>query len=391
MHSFLLAWRYVAYHRMKTAILVACITLTAYLPVAVHWLVDYLDARLRARAEATPLVIGAPGSRFDLVLHALYFEGRPPDEITAQTVDDVRVSGLAMPIPLDVRFRARGFPIVGTSLDYFSFRKLRIVSGSQLARLGDCVLGATVARKLGLAPGDRLMSDAENVFDIAGTYPLVMRVVGVVGQSHSADDDAVFVDVKTARVIRGLGHGHQDLKTSNDQSVILARSDEKVVANAALVHYNEITDENFDSFHFHGPAEAFPLTAVLAVPHDQKSEDLLRGRYGRRGAGAQILKPDVVVEELMGMVFKVKRFFDAHVALVTLSTIGFLVLVVLLSLQLRQREMETMFKLGSSRLVIARLQAAELAIVLGVSFSLVGLLTLATVFYAPYIVRSLIL
>ena len=94
----------------------------------------------------------------------------------------------------EVRQRARGFPIVGTTLDYFAFRQLQIRHGTTLIRLGDCVLGAGVARKLGLEPGDRLLSDPENVFDIAGAYPLNMRVVGVLDDSHAPDDNAVFVD-----------------------------------------------------------------------------------------------------------------------------------------------------------------------------------------------------
>ena len=46
------------------------------------------------------------------------------DAWKAAEVARVRNSGLAEAIPLYVRFHARGNPIVGTSLDYFSFRGL---------------------------------------------------------------------------------------------------------------------------------------------------------------------------------------------------------------------------------------------------------------------------
>ncbi len=391
MRTLLLAWRYVAFHKVKTTILIACITLTMYLPVVVHGLVGRLQRELTARAASTPLVIGAKGSRFDLVLHALYFETTAPDTMPFSEVNKVRAGRLATPIPLHVRFRARNFPIVGTSLEYFDFRGLRVAHGAQVARLGDCVVGANVASRLGLSPGNRLLSDPESVFDIAGTYPLKMRVTGVLARSHSPDDNTVFVDVKTAWVIEGLGHGHQDLAKTTDESVVLKRDKQTVVANAALVQYAEITEDNIDSFHFHGDLSGFPISAVIAVPRDRKSEVLLIGRYHLREASAQIHSPADVVNELMGMVFEVKRFFDVNVILVAVATLLFLVLVILLSLRLRRREMETMFKLGCSRLTIFRMQAAELGIILGASALIVLVLTIVTLEFTPQIVRAVLL
>ena len=40
-----LAWHYLRFHKAKTAILVACIGLTIYLPVTSQWLVGEFEAR----------------------------------------------------------------------------------------------------------------------------------------------------------------------------------------------------------------------------------------------------------------------------------------------------------------------------------------------------------
>ena len=85
------------------------------------------------------------------------------------------------------------------------------------------MVGADAARVLDVGVGDNVISSPENVFDLAGVYPLKMPVVGVLARSHSPDDDAVFVDVKTAWVIEGLGHGHQDLAKTADDGVVLRR------------------------------------------------------------------------------------------------------------------------------------------------------------------------
>jgi putative ABC transport system permease protein len=390
MRTLLLAWRYIVFHKMKTMILIVSITLTAYLPVLTPILLARILQRLTARAATTPLVIGAKGSRFDLVLHALYFETEPPGTISMLEVAKIRndKDKLAVPIPLYVRHQARRAPVVGTSLDYFRFRNLHLTEGQQLTRLGDCVLGANVARRLGLHPGDYLMSDPENVFDIAGTYPLKMRITGVLAKSRSADDDAVFVDVKTAWVIDGLAHGHQDLARSSDESVVLRRDDDKVVANAALMQFTEITDDNIRSFHFHGDPAEFPISAIIVLPDSRKSEVILIGRYHVQTSQTQILTPSAVVQEMMDMVFKVKRFFDANAALVALATSLLLALVIVLSVRLRRREMQTMFRLGCSRLTVVRLLAAELLIILVACTVITTVLVALTMVFAPYILRA---
>ena len=73
---------------------------------------------------------------------------------------------------MHVRFRARGYAIVGTTLDYFEFRGLQVADGRQLAVLGDCVLGATAAARLGLGAGDSLVSSPQTLFDLGGASPL---------------------------------------------------------------------------------------------------------------------------------------------------------------------------------------------------------------------------
>jgi putative ABC transport system permease protein len=217
-----------------------------------------------------------------------------------------------------------------------------------------------------------------------------MRITGVLAKSRSADDDAVFVDVKTAWVIDGLAHGHQDLARTDDESVVLRRDEGKVVANAALVQYTEITDDNIHSFHFHGDPAEFPISAIIALPGSRKSEVILIGRYHLKTAQTQILTPSSVVEEMMEMVFKVKRFFDANAALVAAATTLLLALVIALSVRLRRREMRTMFRLGCSRLTIVRMLAAELLIILAACAVITTVLVAITLVFAPHILRAAI-
>jgi putative ABC transport system permease protein len=382
MRTLLLTWRYIMAHKLKSTILTVCVTATCFLPLAVHVMIEHYQRDLMARASATPLILGAKGNRYDLVLKSLYFTAENPEPIVMGSVYAVRDTGWASVLPLHVLFTARGNPIVGTTLDYFEFRRLKPAEGTFPLRIGDAVLGAAVAESLELHAGDWIITDQTSLYDIAAVYPLRMRVTGVLKPTGTADDHAVFVDVKTAWIIEGIGHGHTDLAETTDEQLILEARDGEVVGSPAVLEYTEITPANIAAFHFHGDASAFPLTAALVVPNDAKSGTLLMGRLGVSPT-EQLLVPVDVVDELMGIVFQIKRFFDAAFAVICASTVLFVTLVVLLSLRIRRREMETMFKIGCSRLTIVRLQAAELGVIVVISLLVSTVLLAGLILFVP--------
>jgi len=390
--SLYIAWRYVSFNWARSLTLVACVTLIAFLPLALELLLAESERQLVSRADSTPLLVGAKGSALDLAMNSLYFGATVPEPISMAAVDSVAESDLALPIPLYVRFKARGFPIVGTTLDYFDFRRLKVAAGRNLALLGECVLGAQAAKRLGLGPGDSLLSSPESLFDLAGVYPLKMRVAGVLAPTHEPDDLAVFVDLKTTWVIQGLVHGHADLSRVTDPTLVMERSAGKVTATAKVAQYTEITAENIDSFHFHGSPANYPITSIIALPHDDKAAAILRGRYvgtGTEGTSHQIQVPGKVVGELLQTIFRIKGILDAVILLVGIATILALTLVFALSLRLRQREIRTIFRLGCSRSTTARLLGAEIAIILLVSAAVTALLLAVVAHYQEPLVRAL--
>ena len=372
--SLYIAWKYIAYNKAKTATLIACITIILFLPIGLEILLDESEHQLMSRAEVTPLVVGAKGSALDLVMNTLYFDDELPEFISMEAARSVQESGLALAVPVYSRFKARDFPIIGTTLDYFDVRSLEVAQGRTLAVLGECVVGAGVAEALELSPGDNLVSSPESLFDLAGVYPLKMNVVGILERTYTSDDLGIFVDLKTAWIIEGLGHGHQDVTQLDDPNLIYERTENNVSATPKLLHYNEITDGNLDSFHFHGDLTRYPLTAVLVFPKDTKSETLLRGRYLSQDERHQIIKPTEVIDGLLQNIFRIKNVLEAVIAVVGSATFLAMILVFALSLRLRQREIQTIFKLGCRKGTIARLLGAEIGMILLASLVLCGML-----------------
>ena len=372
-----LAWKYLRFNRGKTAVLVASISLILFLPAALQVVVREGARTLTARADATPLLVGAPGSAVDLTLAALYFREPTLEPVTYRDVQSISASGLAEAIPLHLRYDARGHRIVGTTPEYLGFRGLEVAEGRSFAILGECVLGSAAARSLGAGVGDAVLSSPAGAFDVAGSFPLKMRVVGVLGASDTADDEAVLVDLKPAWVIAGPAHGHDDVTVPGAESGVLSRSDDNVVANASVLSYTEITPDNISGFHFHGAPDAFPVDAVIAVPNDRKSGVVLRGRYAESDGEVQMVVPRAVVDDLVETMFSVRDAIFAVSIGLGLATIATAILVFALSIRVRRRELDTMRKIGASGGRMRAVLGTEVLLVVLSSLVIAAVLTAA--------------
>lgn len=385
-----LAWRYLVFNRWKTGILIAAITVIIFLPLALELVLDRSSERLRSRAADTPLLFGAPGSALELALNSLYFSGESPETLEYAMVDELGDTNLATAIPLHLGYRVGSQPVVGTSPDYFTFRGLSVARGRMLALTGETVLGAAAARALDAEPGDGVVTSPESVFDVTGTYPVRLRVVGVLAPTGTPDDEAVFVDVRTAWIIGGIGHGHEDLADPTASGSVLKRDGANIVANAALVQYREITPENLADFHFHGAVDEFPLSAVIAAPLDAKSGVLLEGRYQTPDFRVRVVRPAEVMDELLATVFTVRQYVLAAVALVGAATLATIALVFLLSIRLRRAEIRTMTRIGAAPGRVAAILGTEVVLVLVASGLLAGLLTVVAAVWGEEIFRWLL-
>lgn len=397
-HAVYLALRSLWWFKGRAITIILCLALTIWLPITVRLLLDQFRSEIILRANDTPLVIGAKGSQIDLALHALYFDTVAPQTTTMSEANYIQQTEFATAIPLHVNYKTQsvngqdGAPIVGTTIEYFEFRKLGLQAGEGMAILGDCVIGSKLATAMQLGPGDTVLSAPKNAFNLAGDYPLKMNIVGVLSPSYSPDDNAVFVDIKTAWIIDGIGHGHQSVTDDEvDGDLLLKQDDSTVTASAAVLPYTEITPDNVDSFHFHGDEDTFPISAVIANPNSRKDQTLLLGRYAtERKDTAQCVKPTNVVYDLLSIVFRVERLIWISSILSAVVTALLLGLVLLLSIRLRAGEMKTMFKLGCSRFTVVSLIGTEILAMTLIGVGLAMAAAWATQWVAADSLRSLL-
>ena len=373
--AFALALRYVLRHRTQSVLLATALGLVLALPLCLRVLVRHAQADLRERAASTPQIVGTKGSALDLMMTALYFK---KENLASLPLKEMPEGG----IPLHVRFEAQKTPIVGTALEYFGFRGLALSAGKQITRLGDCVLGARLARERGLKPGDAIFSTPEQTFDMAGTYPLKMRIAGVLTANGTPDDDAVFCDLKTAWLIEGRAHGHDDVKGTD----VLKEEDHNTIANAAVRMFQEVTESNLNSFHFHGDTGEYPISAAIVVPPDAKTEALMAGQYAKSKT-VQLIRPRDDMEGLLTQLVRLEGFATTMLLTTAGAALFVSALVFALSFRLRRRELTTLEDNGVSRVALLSVKTLEIVLIALLAMGIAALLYAVAAWAAPLVMR----
>lgn len=382
-----LAWRHARHHRGRTAIVLLCVAAAVALPLGVRVLVAEFRDELTQRAERTPMVVGAKGNRFDLTLALLYFRSADVDTISMADAARLRDARPGVVIPMNLRFTARTRPIVATTPEYAELRNLRPRVGTLPLALGEATLGHAAARDMGLSVGDHLFSDQRELFDIAKPQALKMRVVGVLQPTEGPDDDAVFVDLKTAWILEGLSHAHIDPAQAPER-LVLDKTSAGPVLSEELIDFNEVTPQNINAFHLHAGEDRLPITGVIVVPESDRSGTILASQLNA-GPRMQAVAPPDVVADLLAYVLRLRSILDGVSLLVAVLSASLFALVFALAVRVRAREFETYRRIGVARPTVAAIVIWEIAMILAAGVSLGVLAALALRGVGPELVKLL--
>ncbi len=363
-------------HAWKRSLLLAFVLgVSLGVPLALSSLLARASVDMTARAHIAPLLLGVKGSESDLVFGALFFATTTPSGLTMRDLARVEEQEMARAIPVLMRASAREAVVVGTTLDYFAQRELTVQRGEMFALIGECVIGANVAKRLELHEGARVFTDAHALSDLAGVLPLELVVTGILHSSASADDDVIFVDLKTMWSICGLGHRHADAAQPAAAAAVIGQDATRAILSEALVIERATANtaeaaSTSPSFHFHGSVDELPLDAALVYPRDEKSLALLLGRFTAKNERLQLIRPELFASRVLDRIFGVARVLGAValgtallVALVVASTFA-------LSIRLRADELKLMRRLGASRARVATFIATEALLLATMSIAL---------------------
>ena len=170
-------------------------------------------------------VLGARGSKLQLVLNALFHLEASPGNLSWEQYELIRdTRGVSEAYPLAVGDNYHGFRLVGTLSEMFEKHQWR-KGRKNMAQPGgrfftdnakEALVGAFVARKLGLKVGDTFHPYHGLVFKEEAKHKDIYVVVGILEATGTPADKVIWIPIKGIQLMDG-----HDPKTATDVSAVL--------------------------------------------------------------------------------------------------------------------------------------------------------------------------
>lgn len=303
-----LAGRSAWHRRMVLSLVVASIALSTVLLLAVERVRVDVREGFSQSVSGTDLIVGPRGGSVQLLLHAVFQLGAPLDTIRWQSAQWLAAHpAVAWTVPLAFGDTVRGFPVVATTHDYFHhFRHgdrqaLVFAQGRGWQGGRDAVLGADVAERLRLSPGDRIeLSHGDGALEENDHVDQPFRAAGVLRRTGTPVDRAVLID------LRDMAALHSDDPAS-------------LPVNALLVGLKQ-------------------RAAVFGVQRDVSAH---------RGEPLMAILPGVALDELWQVLGVAERALRAVGVLLAVVSLAGLAAVMLAGLEQRRRELAILRAVGA--------------------------------------------
>ncbi|PZP30361.1 MAG: multidrug ABC transporter substrate-binding protein [Roseateles depolymerans] len=215
-----LAWRYLWSSPLSTALNLLLLTLGLAAITFVLRAGEQVEGALRRDLEGIDLVVGAKGSPMQLILAGVFHLDTPTGNIPLATLDLIRRQPLvADAVPLALGDSLQGYRIVGTVPGFLDFYRARLAQGGAWSRPMQAVLGAEVARRLGLGVGDHFAGSHGLGEGGAEHGEHRFEVVGVLAASGGALDRLVLVDQASVWALHEH-HASNDTEHAQDEREI---------------------------------------------------------------------------------------------------------------------------------------------------------------------------
>lgn len=245
-------------HALSTTITALSIALAGGLLMSVWVVKEQSQATFTQVNTGFDAVLGARGSKLQLVLNAIFHLEASPGNLSASDYEYIRHHpAVKMAIPIAVGDNLRGYRIVGTIPELFT--KVEYSPGKHFAlasgRLFDpgrkeAVIGSFAARKLGLSVGDTFHPFHGLIYDAANQHPETYTVTGILAPSNTPADKVVWIPLHGLQTMTG-----HDPRAATDVSAVLVQLRSPSAGFMLDIMYNK--QGNRLTF-------AYPIGAIMA-------------------------------------------------------------------------------------------------------------------------------
>ena len=330
----LIIYRSLRQHALSTVVTIASIALACGLLLCVWLVKTQAQAAFAAANSGFDAVLGARGSKLQLVLNAIFHLEASPGNIAAADFEAIRRHpAVKTAIPIAVGDNLRGYRIVGTlpelleSVAYAPDKVHRLAAGRLFAPdAHEAVVGSFAAARLGLKVGDTFHPYHGRTFDEKTRHAETYTVTGVLAPSNTPADRVIWIPLAGVQTMSG-----HDPRAASDVSAVLVQ--------------------------LRNPTAGFML-------------DLMYNRQGNRLTFAYPV--GAIVAELFGKIAGFDRVLTLIAYLVALVAAAAVLAGIYNSMSARQRDLAILRALGARRRTVFGAVLGE-AVTIGVLGTVAGL------------------
>lgn len=361
-----------------TALTVAAIALSVALILGVERLRSEARVSFANSASGIDMIVAARGNPVQILLATVFGVGSTGAGLSGETYKMVAERhGVAWAVPVQMGDNHRGFPVVGTTTDYFT--RIRHSGGQALAfaeggsfasdDTTGAVVGAEVAARFGYGPGDVIVNahGAGAVsFDMHDDTPF--SIAGVLARTGTAVDRMVLVSLAgfdslhaTRQPMRldpltgadsetsaeAFGSASPDTQHNLEYLVEQDQSDEHA-HEAGLAGAKSNTDEDHDEGRAHEHSPELVNAIYVGLENRMAILDLQRDLSDYRGEAISAVLPSVALLELWSITGTAEAALQLMSWAVALAGMTGMVVMLSASLEARRREFAILRAVGAT-------------------------------------------
>ncbi|MFZ9090243.1 MAG: ABC transporter permease [Planctomycetaceae bacterium] len=371
MNLLLIAWKNLLQRRLASALTALSIGLGVMLMVLVLVISGAVETAFTQRSIGYDLIVGPKGSDLQLVLSAVYRIQPPIENLPAMYLDELQADRrvvTAVPLAFGDVTQEGGFPIVGTTTEYFEndylpgqkfeFGK----GGSRIDQLFEAIIGADVARQNGWTLGSTfpiLHGGAEG-----SLHDEEFTVVAVLAPTGTANDRTVFLNLESFYAIDGHEKPVDEIE-KRLRDFYAADQDRLDQALAELDDYRQqLRNEEANGVAAVSPRAMQEVTAVLVKTRPETPFDAISlSAELQKGFQAMAVNPIRPIQRLMtNVIGNVQKALVVMTGLIILVSGVSIFVSIYNSMSDRRREIAVMRSLGAGRHHVFGIILAESAL-----------------------------
>jgi putative ABC transport system permease protein len=332
----LIIYRSLRQHALSTVVTAGSIALACGLLMSVWTVKTQSEAAFASTGSAFDAVLGARGSKLQLVLNAIFHLEASPGNLAYSDYEFIkRHPAVKTAIPIAVGDNLRGYRLVGTLPELFTDvelapgKKLTIQPGGRFfsadPTVKEAVAGSFAAEKLGLKAGDTFHPFHGLTYDEKNQHAETYTVVGLLAPTNTPMDRVIWIPLRGLQTMSG-----HDPRAATDVSAVLIQ--------------------------LRAPTAGFML-------------DLMYNKQGNRLTFAYPV--GTIIAELFSKISWFDRVLELVAYLVALVAAGSVLASIYNSMSARQRDLAILRALGAKRRMIFGAVVSEAAVI-GVLGALAG-------------------